>query len=314
MNHEITIGNVTLKSNALLAPMAGVSDIGFRYLARKYGAGLTYTEMISVKALCFRNKKTFDLLKLAPNETPSAVQLFGSDPEAFYNACRLDELKGFDIIDINMGCPVRKVVSRGEGSGLMKNIPLAREIVQACIEGSKRTVTVKHRKGFDSETAAEFAHEMEKAGARAITIHGRTREQMYTGESDRECIKRVVDAVSVPVFGNGDILTKEDAYSMIEETGVNGVMIARGAVGNPSIFAEFNGITPEVSIARDVEEHISYLSTVVEEHAVVGLMKAHMMGYAKGRNGARELRVRIGTAKTIKEMLELAKIIDCLVL
>lgn len=313
MNKEIKIGNVTLKSNAFLAPMAGVSDIGFRYLARKYGAGLTYTEMISVKALCFKNKRTFDLLKLAPNENPSAVQLFGSDPEAFYNACRLDELKGFDIIDINMGCPVRKVVSRGEGSGLMKNIPLAKEIVQACLEGSKRTVTVKHRKGFDYENASEFAYEMEKSGVSAITVHGRTREQMYTGSSDRTCIKRVVESVSIPVFGNGDILTKEDAYSMIEETGVSGVMIARGAVGNPSIFAQFNGLEPTISIAKDVEEHISFLSTVVEEHAVVGLMKAHMMGYAKGRNGAKDLRVKIGTAKTIQEMLELAEIIDGLV-
>lgn len=301
------IGSVELSSNILLAPMAGVSDTGFRYLARKYGAGLTYTEMISVKALCFGNKRTFELLRLAPNETPSAVQLFGRDPEAFYNACKLDAIRSFDIIDINMGCPVRKVVSRGEGSALMKTPSLAAEIVHACIEGSGKTVTVKHRSGFEEETAPEFAMLMEKAGASAITIHGRTREQMYTGFADRGVIKRVKEAVSVPVFGNGDIKSAEDVHSMMSETGCDGVMIARGAIGNPSIFADVLGNNVSVDIHADILKHISLLEENTAEQSIVGLMKCHLMGYVKGHPGARDIRFAVGTAKTMQDILDIAK-------
>lgn len=303
----VKIGDIVLSSNFVLAPMAGVSDIGFRYLARKYGAGLTYTEMISVKALCFGNKRTFELLKLAPNETPSAVQLFGSDPEAFYNACKIPEIQGFDIIDINMGCPVRKVVARGEGSALMKTPTLASEIVRACIEGSGKPVTVKHRSGYESETAVEFAKVMEKSGVSAITVHGRTREQMYTGFSDRGVIKRVKEAVSVPVFGNGDVKTPEDAFSMIAETGCDGVMLARGAVGNPSIFASLTGKSIDVDVYRDILTHIELNRLNTAEESIVGLMKAHLMGYVKGRPGARDIRFAVGTAKTIEDIIDIAK-------
>lgn len=303
----VKIGNVELSSNILLAPMAGVSDLGFRYLARKYGAGLTYTEMISVKALCFGNKRTFDLLTLAENETPSAVQLFGSDPEAFYNACRLPELQKFDIIDINMGCPVRKVVSRGEGSALMKTPTLATEIVKACIEGSNKTVTVKHRSGYDHETAPEFAIAMENAGVSAITVHGRTREQMYTGAADWGVIKRVKQAVSVPVFGNGDIKTPSDAIRMKQETGCDGVMLARGAIGNPSIFAEITGLEAEVDIFADIMTHINLLKSTTSEEAIVGLMKCHLMGYVKGKVGARDIRFSVGAANTLNDIIAIAK-------
>lgn len=303
----VKIGDIVLSSNFVLAPMAGVSDIGFRYLARKYGAGLTYTEMISVKALCFGNKRTFELLKLAPNESPSAVQLFGSDPEAFYNACKIPEIQGFDIIDINMGCPVRKVVARGEGSALMKTPTLASEIVRACIEGSGKPVTVKHRSGYESETAVEFAKVMEKSGVSAITVHGRTREQMYTGFSDRGVIKRVKEAVSVPVFGNGDVKTPEDAFSMISETGCDGVMLARGAVGNPSIFASLTGKSVEVDVYRDILTHIELNKLNTADESIVGLMKAHLMGYVKGRPGARDIRFAVGTAKTIEDIIDIAK-------
>lgn len=303
----VKIGDVVLSSNFVLAPMAGVSDIGFRYLARKYGAGLTYTEMISVKALCFGNKRTFELLKLAPNETPSAVQLFGSDPEAFYNACKIPEIQSFDIIDINMGCPVRKVVARGEGSALMKTPTLASEIVRACIEGSGKPVTVKHRSGYETETAVDFAKVIEKAGASAITVHGRTREQMYNGFSDRGVIKRVKEAVSVPVFGNGDVKTPEYAFSMIAETGCDGVMLARGAVGNPSIFASLTGKSVEVDVYDDIMTHIELNRINTAEESIVGLMKCHLMGYVKGRPGARDIRFAVGTAKTIDDIIEVAK-------
>lgn len=308
----VKIGNVELSSNILLAPMAGVSDLGFRYLARKYGAGLTYTEMISVKALCFGNRRTFDLLALAENESPSAIQLFGSDPEAFYNACRLSELQKFDIIDINMGCPVRKVVSRGEGSALMKTPTLAAEIVKACLEGSNKPVTVKHRSGYEQETAPEFASLMEKAGVSAITVHGRTREQMYTGAADWEVIKRVKQAVRVPVFGNGDIKTASDVKEMIQQTGCDGVMLARGAIGNPSIFAEITGKQVDIDIFSDIMTHINLLKSTTHEEAIVGLMKCHLMGYVKGKVGARDIRFSVGAAKTLDDIIEIAKrIAEC---
>ncbi len=308
----VKIGNVELSSNILLAPMAGVSDLGFRYLARKYGAGLTYTEMISVKALCFGNRRTFDLLALAENESPSAIQLFGSDPEAFYNACRLPELQKFDIIDINMGCPVRKVVSRGEGSALMKTPTLATEIVKACLEGSNKPVTIKHRSGYDHETAPEFASLMEKAGVSAITVHGRTREQMYTGAADWEVIKRVKQAVRVPVFGNGDIKTASDVKEMIQQTGCDGVMLARGAIGNPSIFAEITGKQVDIDIFSDIMTHINLLKSTTHEEAIVGLMKCHLMGHVKGKVGARDVRFSVGAAKTLDDIIEIAKrIAEC---
>lgn len=308
----VKIGNVELSSNILLAPMAGVSDLGFRYLARKYGAGLTYTEMISVKALCFGNRRTFELLALAENESPSAIQLFGSDPEAFYSACRLPELQKFDIIDINMGCPVRKVVSRGEGSALMKTPTLAAEIVKACLEGSNKPVTVKHRSGYEHETAPEFASLMEKAGVSAITVHGRTREQMYTGAADWEVIKRVKQAVRVPVFGNGDIKTASDVKEMIQQTGCDGVMLARGAIGNPSIFAEITGKQVDIDIFSDIMTHINLLKSTTHEEAIVGLMKCHLMGYVKGKVGARDVRFSVGAAKTLDDIIEIAeRIAEC---
>jgi len=303
----LKIGDVELKSNALLAPMAGVSDVGFRYLAKKYGAGLTYTEMISVKALLMGNTRTFELMERADNETPAAVQVFGSDPEAFYKACLLPEVRAFDVVDINMGCPVRKVVSRGEGSALMKTPSLAVEIVKACIEGSGRAVTIKQRLGYDADIGAEFALKMQEAGVSAITVHGRTKEQLYQGKASLDGIKRVAQAVSVPVIGNGDILTAQDAYTMLETTGVDGVMIGRGAIGHPSIFAEYLGKTPTVDVIQDINEHIEYLRRNCTDRAITGLMKAHLMGYAKGYAGARELRLLIGEAKTVEDILKVAQ-------
>lgn len=304
---KLKIGNVTLSSNALLAPMAGVSDIGFRYLCKKYGAGLTCTEMISVKALQMGNKRTFELMERAENERPAAVQLFGSDPKAFYDACLLPEVRQFDIIDINMGCPVRKVVSRGEGSALMTNPSLAAELVKACIEGSGKPVTIKQRLGYQENNAVEFALKMQEAGVAAIAVHGRTKSQLYSGSVSREGIKEVVDALSVPVIANGDILTAEDAKTMLKETGAAGVMIGRGAIGNPQIFAEYSGEDVNVDIMEDIKEHVAHLSRICSDKGITGLMKAHLMGYAKGKNGAREFRLAIGEAKTVEDIFEVAK-------
>ena len=304
---ELKIGNVTLPSNALLAPMAGVSDVGFRYLCKKYGAGLTCTEMISVKALQMKNTRTFELMFRAENESPAAVQLFGSDPKAFYDACLLPEVREFDIIDINMGCPVRKVVSRGEGSALMATPDLAADIVKACIEGSGKPVTVKQRLGYHEINAVEFALKMQEAGVSAITVHGRTKDQLYSGVASRERIKEVVDAVKIPVIANGDVLSASDARSMIEETGAAGVMIGRGAIGNPEIFAEYAGKETRVDMVKDVAEHVEHLRRFCSDRAITGLMKAHLMGYAKGKNGAREFRVSIGEAKTVQDIFDIAE-------
>ena len=304
---ELKIGDVTLSSNALLAPMAGVSDLGFRYLCKKYGAGLTCTEMISVKALQMKNKRTFDLMIRADNEKPASVQLFGTDPKAFYEACLLPEVRAFDVIDINAGCPVRKVTSRGEGSALMNTPDLAADLVKACLDGAGKPVTVKQRLGYSKNNAVEFALKMQKAGASAITVHGRTKEQLYAGNASYESIKEVVDALDIPVIANGDIQSAEDAKKALEITGAAGVMIGRGAIGHPSIFADYLGQAAKEDIVKDVLEHIAYLRRICDDRAITGLMKAHLMYYAKGKNGARETRLAVGEAKSVDDIIAIAE-------
>ncbi len=297
------IGNVTLSSNAVLAPMAGWGDLGFRYLARLYGAGLTYTEMISVCGLQYRNAQTELLLTTAPNETPAAVQLFGSRPELFAEAVRNPKLDKFAVIDINMGCPVHKVVGRGEGSALMKTPDLAAAIVQACVQNAGgRPVTVKMRLGWDSDTAVDFARRMQQAGASALAVHGRTRSQMYTGHADWQAIGRVVQAVSIPVFANGDVKTVDDYHAILACTGAEGVMIARGAVGNAALFARIAGKEPQVDYRRDFAAMVQQLSPLYEDRIVCNILKPHIINAVSGRAGARELRVAVGNAKCMADL------------
>lgn len=299
----LTIGNVTLSHDAVLGPMAGVSDLGFRTLARGYGAGLTYTEMISVCGLNYHNKQTELLTMIAPCETPCAVQLFGHDPADFAKGVRSHVIDKFDIIDINMGCPVQKVVSRGEGSGLMKDPPRAQDIVRAVKEAAgSRPVTVKIRLGWDSVTAPDFAVALQEAGADALTVHGRTRTQFYTGTADWEAIALVKRAVSIPVIANGDVKSAEDYHRIKEVTGCDGVMIARGAIGHTSIFAEVRGVDVQVDWQKDFLFQLDTLAKTYPDHVVCNLLKPHVIAAVSGRAGAKEMRVKVGTAKTSEDI------------
>ena len=299
------IGKIELCSRALFAPMAGYSDLGARYLARLYGAGLTTSEMVSAKGLCYHNRETEALLAKTEIETPFAAQLFSASPEYTAKAVALLP-DGIDIVDVNMGCPAPKIVKNGEGSALLKDPALAGEIVAAAASASDRPVTVKMRLGYETGvfSADKVARSVEKAGAAAVTVHGRYRDQMYAGEVDRAAIRKVRDAVNIPLIANGDVHSVKDYDIMLKETDADGVMIGRGALGNYRIFSDILGKKVDRTERENILLQIDFLKRQYPERIVVNLMKRHVTAYASGKAGvAKEIRERVHHATNYEELL-----------
>lgn len=310
------IGEIKLAAPLALAPMAGITDLPFRLICRRLGCGMTVSEMVSAKGLLYKNVKTTEMLRIDDGERPTAIQLFGSVPEELAEAARMVEASGADMIDFNMGCPVPKIVNNGEGSALMKQPQLAHGILAAMVRAVKIPVTVKFRAGWDdsNRNAVEIAKAVETAGVSAVAVHGRTRQQFYEGKADWGIIAEVKQAVKVPVFGNGDIFTVEDGLRMLAETGVDGLMIGRGADGNPWIFRELAAVLrgEERHAAPSLKErlaqaaeHLDMLIDYKGEHISVKEMRRHISAYLKGLPHAAEFRGRFHKVDTREQFMEL---------
>ena len=310
----MTIGNITLDNNIILAPMAGVSDLPFRLLCHEQGAGLVCMEMISAKAILYHNRNTESLLEIHPQEGPVSLQLFGSDPAIMADIAARIEDRPFQILDINMGCPVPKIVGNGEGAALMKNPLLAGQIIEAVVKAVGKPVTVKIRKGFDEEhvNAVEMAHVAQESGAAAVAVHGRTREQFYSGKADWDIIRQVKQAVSIPVIGNGDVVDGKSALALLQQTGCDGIMIGRACQGNPWIFREVKNflesgqICPRPTNREIVDTILRHARLQLQykgEYIGIREMRKHVSWYSAGVPNSARFRAEINAMESMEELM-----------
>ncbi len=312
---ELRIGNVTLENNVVLAPMAGVTDLPFRLLCKEQGVGLICMEMVSAKAIYYNNKNTEELMAIHPDETPVSLQLFGSDADIIAEMAQRIEERPFSILDINMGCPVPKVVNNGEGSALMKNPKLVEEILTKLVKAIHKPVTIKIRKGFNDQSvnAVEIARIAENCGVSAVAVHGRTREQYYSGQADWDIIAAVKDAVKIPVIGNGDVVDAKSAEALLKHTGCDGIMIGRAAQGNPWIFKEITtyletGIIPPEPTPEQVKEtvirHAGLQLEYKGEYTAVREMRKHLSWYTTGYPNSARFRQMINSMENMDQLIE----------
>lgn len=316
MAQTLQIGDVILPNRLILAPMAGVTDLPFRLLCKEQGAGLLCMEMVSAKAIYFRNKNTESLLTIDKRERPVSLQLFGSDADIISEMAKRIEEHPFDILDINMGCPVPKVTNNGEGSALMKNPKLVEEIITKTVKAIQKPVTVKIRKGFDKDhiNAVEIAKIAEQSGAAAVAVHGRTREQYYSGTADWEVIRQVKEAIQIPVIGNGDVISPESAEAMLRTTGCDGIMIGRGAQGNPWIFRQIlhwmetseKESKPSLSEVKEmILRHARLLIEYKGEYTGIREMRKHTAWYTAGYPHSSKLRAKVNEVESLIELEDL---------
>lgn len=301
------IKNVELKSPYILAPMAGFTDVAFRSICAEAGAGLTTTEMVSAKGLLYRSDNTEELLNTLDNENPKAVQLFTNEPSVMADAVQHPLIDKFDIIDINMGCPMPKIAGNGMGSALLKNAPLAQYIVESAVKNTKKPVTVKMRIGINGMTVLpeQFALMMQDAGASAVVVHGRTKEQMYTGQADWQIIEKIASSLSIPVFGNGDIWTADDAQNRLKDSACSGVAIGRGALGNPYIFSQLSGAEFNYTPLQIIQKHFDILLKYNSLELVLPYMRKHLGYYIKSIRGCKEIRDKINRSLNLEEIMNL---------
>ena len=310
------IGNVNLDNEVFLSPMAGVTDLPFRLICKEKGCGMLYTEMINAKALCYDDENTKKMLKIEDEEHPIAVQIFGSDPEYMGKAAAIMNQYPNEILDINMGCPAPKVIKNGDGSALMRNPKLAAEVLKAVVKNSEKPVTLKIRKGWDDDSvnAVEIAKIAEECGISALAIHGRTREQFYSGKADWDIIAEIKQSINIPVIGNGDVFEVQDAVNMLEKTKCDAIMIGRGAQGNPWIFKRINHymrtgeILPEPTLEEKITTAIKHMNLAVAEHGdyvAVREMRKHIGWYLKGLKNSARYRDQINKITDYKEVISM---------